>query len=177
MGRPTDYSDELANRILERLADGESLRKICAGDDMPHRSTVFRWLAGDKTFRDLYALAKEAQADAFADDVVAIADAPLRAETVTETMKAVSLGNNGGSELQPVTETRTSDAVERSKLMVDARKWAAAKLAPKKYGDKLELSGKLRHEDSLDELERLEDEIADADAAAAGAPAPPAAEE
>ena len=32
-------------------------------------------------------------------------------------------------------------AVQRNKLRVDARKWVLSKLAPKKYGDKLELSG------------------------------------
>jgi hypothetical protein len=169
MGRPTDFSDELANRILERLADGDSLRKICAGDDMPNRSTVFRWLAAQAEFRDLYALARECQADAYADDVVALADQVLEGKTTIEKQVAVSLGNNGGSQLQDTTETRTSDAVDRSKLMVDARKWAAAKLAPKKYGEKLELSGNVRHEDALDELERLEE-------AARAAAAPPAQE-
>ena len=43
-GRPTDYTLELATLICERMVEGETLRKICADDDMPHRSTVFRWL-------------------------------------------------------------------------------------------------------------------------------------
>jgi hypothetical protein len=29
------------------------------------------------------------------------------------------------------------DTVDRSRLMMDARKWLASKLAPKKYGDKI----------------------------------------
>ena len=32
------------------------------------------------------------------------------------------------------------DMVDRSRLMVNARKWPASKLAPKKYGDKVEAS-------------------------------------
>jgi hypothetical protein len=39
------------------------------------------------------------------------------------------------------TEVTTGDMVDRSRLQIDARKWLASKLAPKKYGDKLELAG------------------------------------
>lgn len=150
MPRPADFSDELADHICERISDGKSLREICAAEDMPNRSTVFRWLAhGDRTaFRDQYARAREAQADALADEIVSIADQPLIATTTVD--KEVVCDKV----LQPTSETRTSDAVERSRLMVDARKWVASKLAPKKYGNKLEHSGSIGiHETALDELE------------------------
>lgn len=76
MGRPTDYTDELADLICERLADGKSLRSICRADDMPDKSTVFRWLAARPSFRDRYERAREAQADSHADDITDIADDP-----------------------------------------------------------------------------------------------------
>lgn len=144
MPRPTDFSEAIADEICELLADGVSLRAMCADNDrMPHRATIFRWLAdpAHAAFRDQYARAREAQADALADEIVAIADKPLVAVTITEKMVAVAQGTGLGAELEPVTETRTSDAVDRSRLMVDARKWITARLAPKKYGDKLELAG------------------------------------
>lgn len=165
MARPTDYASALVDEILERLAEGESLRQICQSEHMPHRATVFRWLAKHADFRDAYTIAREAQADAFLDDIIAIADTPVEAEIVTE--KQIGVGRGEHMRLEDVTEIRRCDAVERSKLRVDARKWAAAKLAPKKYGDKLELSGNVRHEDALDELERLEQEAARAGAAGA----------
>lgn len=151
MGRPTDYTPAIADAICERLADGESLRAICSSDDMPNRATVFRWLARDEEFRGQYARAREAQADAIADEIVFIADAPLEAVTTLEKMVAVAQGGNMGSALEPVTETHTKDAVERSKLMVDARKWFAGKLNPKKYGPRIEHDGSigLRHEDAV----------------------------
>lgn len=37
-------------------------------------------------------------------------------------------------------EKYNGDAVQRSKLRVDARKWVAAKLKPKKYGDKIDVT-------------------------------------
>ncbi len=41
---------------------------------MPDKATVFRWLAAKPDFRDQYACAREAQADAMAEDILEIAD-------------------------------------------------------------------------------------------------------
>jgi len=117
-GRPTDYSQEIADQICERIADGESLRKICAEDDMPNKATVFRWLAAHEAFSDQYAHARDSQADTLFDDVLAIAD-----------------------QYDTLSEALNPDLIQRAKLRIDARKWMAGKLRPKKYGEKLELSG------------------------------------
>lgn len=101
------FTQELADTICERLSDGESLRAICSEQGMPRKATVFRWLAEDKAFCDQYARAREEQAEGLADEIVSISD--------------------GGGE--------DSD-VQRDRLRVDARKWVASKLKPKKYGDK-----------------------------------------
>lgn len=74
MARPTDYSSEIASLICERLADGESLRAICRDEAMPGRTTVWQWMDRFPEFANQYARAREAQADAMADDIVAIAD-------------------------------------------------------------------------------------------------------
>jgi len=105
MGRPSDFTPEIANDICEALADGKSLREICAEDDKPDRSTVRRWLSQNEEFRAQYAHAREQQADAYADKIL----------------------------------TEAFDATDASigRLRMDALKWTASKLAPKKYGDKL----------------------------------------
>jgi hypothetical protein len=128
-GRPTTYTDALGDSICERLMDGESLKSICAADDMPHRSTVFRWIVANETFRDMYARAREEQAETMADEIVSIAD---------EGETKVIVGGDGASMV-----VFDSTAVARNRLRVDARKWVAAKLKPRKYGDKLqtEISG------------------------------------
>lgn len=113
MARPSSFSQDIADTICERLADGESLRTICASEAMPKRSTVFRWLNEREEFRSQYARAREEQAEALADEIVAISD-------------------GDGTEENP------SDP-QRDKLRVDARKWAAAKLLPKKFGDSVQL--------------------------------------
>lgn len=126
-GRPTAYTPELATAICEQIADGLSLRQICVKDGMPSQSMVFRWLAQpDRVgFREQYARAREAQADKLADEILEIADE-------TE-------GDFIGKELGDgtVVEVVDHEHIQRSKLRVDARKWKAAKLAPKKYGDRV----------------------------------------
>ena len=41
-GRPSRYSDETTAEICRRLAEGESLRKVCADKTMPDKATVLR---------------------------------------------------------------------------------------------------------------------------------------
>jgi hypothetical protein len=92
---------------------------------MPAVSTVFKWLKEHKEFSEQYARAREIQAELLADDIIELADKPLIGKKErTGTDKAG----------QPIGETTVGDCVERSKLMVEARKWVAVKLLPKKYG-------------------------------------------
>ena len=58
-GRTSGYDVEIAEKICERLVNGESLRAICADPAMPGRATVFRWLARNQEFRRSYALARQ----------------------------------------------------------------------------------------------------------------------
>jgi hypothetical protein len=75
VGRPSSYSEEIADRICTELALGKSLRSICAAPDMPARNTVFQWLESNIEFQDRYARARMAQADTYADEIVDLADA------------------------------------------------------------------------------------------------------
>lgn len=129
-GRPTDYSQETADIICERLADGESLRTICDDEAMPARSTVFRWLSIHQEFSDQYARAKEVQAEVLADELISIADDGRNDWMERKTEEGDHLGwrENG-------------EALRRSALRIDTRKWVAAKLLPKKYGEKIALGG------------------------------------
>lgn len=127
MGRPSDYSPELAVLICTRMGEGESLRSICRDDAMPALSTVFRWLAADKAFQEQYVRAMDARATLLAEEILEIAD-DGRNDTYTD-----EDGN----------EATNHDVIARSRLRVDSRKWLAARMSPKKYGDKVtqEISG------------------------------------
>lgn len=123
-GRPNDFTPEIANEICDRLARGESLRAICADDEsgwLPTARTVHRWLTMEDdwavAFRQQYAHAREVQADYYAEEIISIADQPNKLTTAD------------GAVIE-------SDP-QRDRLRVDARKWYASKLAPKKYGDRV----------------------------------------
>ena len=145
-GRPSIYTDDLADEICQRIADGQSVREICRADDMPAMSTVFRWLSDPRyiTFREQYARAVEARAEYHADEILDIAD-----DGTNDWMER--FGKDGESLGWSV----NGEAVQRSKLRIDSRKWLLSKLMPKKYGDKLDLGGSLtiNHEEALNELE------------------------
>ena len=128
-GRPTTYSQDLADLICEQLIEGSSLRTICRDRAMPNRKTVFRWLAGNAVFRLQYAQARELQADTLFEDTLAIADDASNDWTL-EKEDEDGFRYNG-------------DHVQRARLRIETRKWIASKLAPKKYGDvsKIALTG------------------------------------
>lgn len=106
------FTIELAETILGRIADGESLRAICRDEGYPSRQTVLRWLWGESeeanawNFVAKYARAREAQGD-------------LMDDRIMEEAEAV-----------------TPESAAAVRVRVDAFKWRASKLKPKVYGDK-----------------------------------------
>jgi hypothetical protein len=124
-GRPTKYNLELTDIICARIAAGESLVSICRTDDMPSCVTVYAWLRKHEDFLNRYACAREDQADTLSDQIIDIADTCV----IGEKTKILPDGSE---------EITRGDMIERARLKVDARKWVAAKLKPKKYGDKLQ---------------------------------------
>jgi len=130
MARPPKYTDELALKILEEISTTHhGLKKVCKNNGLAV-STLLIWLRDDKEFSTLYARAKESQADLLADEILAIAD---RERETTET---TTTADNSGDQAKIKSEFITKkDNIERARLQIDARKWLASKLKPKKYGD------------------------------------------
>lgn len=137
MGRPTIYTPELAAELCAYLAMGESLRTVCAREGIPGMTTVFRWLGASNVepwapdFREQYARAKEEAADAMAEEILYISDNTEVGEIV------VTKPDKSG---KMVTETRKEDMLGHRRLQVDTRKFLMAKMKPKRYGDKLDLT-------------------------------------
>lgn len=128
MARPSKYSKELAKKIIARICCGESLRSICQADGMPSRSTVMLWAAEDREgFSDHYAKACEARAHYWADELLDIADDGSN-DYMERTGKD---GESGGYQVN-------GEAIARSRLRVDSRKWLLSKMLPK-FADKQEI--------------------------------------
>lgn len=128
-----DYDPgQVIEHVLPRLASGETLRAMRRDNpNLPAPSTIRLWAILDQPpgFAEQYARAREMHADELIEEAFEIADDGSQ-DTITKTRQ-------DGSEY----ETEDKEWVSRSRLRVDTRKWAAARLAPKKYGDKLQMSG------------------------------------
>lgn len=108
MGVHSTYNQQTADTICERMIEGESLSAICRDKTMPSKSTVMRWLDADEH-------------DNFRDRYTRACEArgDLYADQIIE-----------------IADNCADPA--KARLQVDARKWVASKLTPKKYGDKIQ---------------------------------------
>lgn len=105
-GRPDGYTSALGATICERIAKGESVLAISKESGMPSQSMIYRWLESHVEFREKYARARDRQADSLAEQALEIADQAAPGR---------------------------SDA---ARLQVDTRKWWAARLAPRRWGER-----------------------------------------
>lgn len=127
MGRPSIFDQAIADEFCANIAAGESMRTACKPAHMPARATIFNWLRTNQDFLDQYTRAKVESADAMLEDIFDIAD-----DGQNDYMET-TYGDQSIYRINP-------EALQRSKLRVETRKWAMAKLQPKKYGDKLDLT-------------------------------------
>jgi hypothetical protein len=120
--RPNPLDPGVVDRIAEGLIEGHSIKKVCEPKDMPDYSMVYRAMAKDPIFATAIARAREAQQEAIIDSTIDLAD------------------------------EATPETVHVAKLQIWARQWRAAKLAPKKWGDKVDISAKLEVTGSTENL-------------------------
>jgi hypothetical protein len=112
-GQQSAYTEALAQEILERMSDGESLNAICQSAHMPHERAVRRWKRDDvHGFNERFEDARDLLLEKWADEVISIADEP----------------------------TADIAAVQRNRNRMDSRKWILSKLKPERYGDRLDMT-------------------------------------
>lgn len=136
----SDYSATIAAAFCELIGEGYSLPKAAAELGAKPR-LFYGWLArkepaGGDEFRRLYEAAKfereqlrEDRADELFAEALEIAD-DSSSDTITRTSAS-------GREY----EAPDHEWIARCRLRVETRMKQAAKLAPKRYGEKLELAG------------------------------------
>lgn len=121
-GRPSLYSEDLADTILTEMMCGRSLRSVCEDEGMPSIRTVMRWRLKYPEFCQQYAHACKERTAYHAEEILDIAD-----DGLNDTYVDHKTG-----------ETRTDmDVIARSKLRIDARKWLMSKMNSKDFGDKI----------------------------------------
>jgi hypothetical protein len=123
MTAPIKYQpSEVWKLILEKIATGSSLSAICREPGAPSYSWCKLALRSNSELRASYDEAVADRADVLAEEVERIAD-----EEIPE-----NLDGQGASAW-----------IQRQRLRVDARKWSACKLAPRRYGDKISVEAPL----------------------------------
>jgi hypothetical protein len=104
--RPSTYSESVADQIVSRMINGESMVAICRDESMPARSTVYEWLDANAEFRTRCARAREGLADYLVDQIEQMANDTYE-------------GN-----------------YQSMKVKISTAQWRAMKMAPKIYGDR-----------------------------------------
>jgi hypothetical protein len=133
-GRPKIYTKEIADYICEQLMEGRTLTAICREEKVPVLATVFGWLRETspnfvKEFLKAYLVARQVQGEVVADQAMDIAD-DGRNDTYFKKDK------NG-----KMVRVIDYDNVQRSRLRVEHKRWLASKLYPRKFSDRMQLTG------------------------------------
>jgi len=120
---PHAFTQEIVDTVCERLAGGESLRSVCRDENMPSRQAIYSWVIRHPDFADKYARSTSLREDYLFDEIIEIADTP-------------QLGTKKVIKPDGSVETTEGDMIEHRRLRIDARKWALARMSPRKYGDR-----------------------------------------
>ena len=105
--------------ICKQISEGKSLSTALKSDGMPSYRSALMMLQTNLEFRTMYEKAIESRADRLAEEILELAD------------EAIPANLDGPSK---------SAWVQQKRLQVDTRKWVAAKLKPKVYGDRIDVS-------------------------------------
>lgn len=128
VGRPSEFTQELADKICEQLAIGYSMRTVAKDPELPSIETIFKWMRTNEIFLKQYTRAKQEAADAMAEELLDISDDGTNDFMEDDYNKGRTPGY-----------TVNGENIQRSKLRVDTRKWLMAKMKPRTYGDKLDV--------------------------------------
>jgi len=125
-GRPSEYDPDIAAAICSEISVSTlGIQAICAShEEFPAHTTFYRWMLNHEELRTLYAHAKNDQKEILADEMLGIADDGTNDWMDTKFGPKVN-----------------REAVQRSQIRIETRKWLLSKLDPKKYGDKTIHSG------------------------------------
>ena len=139
VGRPTKYTPKLGQQICQAIATtAQGLKRICEDKGFPTSKTVYSWIRQFPEFREMYRQARVDQATVLADDILELAD--------NERLGQMVIQKEDGSRY-----VRVGDMTGRTKIQISARQWLLARLDPKKWGAKLDVT------DSTNPLKALAD--------------------
>ena len=144
VGRPTDYSAEIAEAVCELIIKGYSVRKIGELEPMPCEDTIYTWLAKYSEFSEKYTEAVQHRTNKYLEECVDLSDnmpdgimfigLDGRLFERIEVLQ-LSVQERALAGLQPI--GLTTELINKRKLQIETRLKAAARMHPRKYGERL----------------------------------------
>jgi len=118
-GRTPEERARIIDAVLRRMEAGSSAFKACRQEGIPF-NTFSAWIPVEGELAAAYARAREGQIRRLAEEIEELADEPV-----------------------PMTDRGSIDtgAVQKQRLQIDTRRWLLSKLAPKRYGERVEVVG------------------------------------
>lgn len=147
-GRPSDYSSELADAICLEIIKGASVRKIGMMEEMPCEDTIYTWLSKYPEFSEKYDRAVQHRTHKYMDECVDLADmmpdgimfiAGNGNLYTRDEVLGLTVQERAEAGLQPI--GLSTELIAKRKLQIETRMKAAARMHPRKYGDKTTLAG------------------------------------
>jgi hypothetical protein len=127
-----EVREKLLNRALDIIRDiqenGATLTQACKDQDIT-RMQFIDYIEKDIRLVDAYARAVEYRNDLKAENIIRLAHSRTN-DFYTD--------KDGNIRPNPV-------AVQRDRLIIDSEKWLLSKLAPKKYGDRIQIDAEVKH--------------------------------
>ena len=108
--------------IIDEIVDGKAVRNILRMPGMPSVREFYKWLDEREGYSERYARATEMRADALFDS---IEQDYLAEPEMIQTQFGLKIDNAW---------------VQLQRLKIDAKKWKLAKLAPKRFSDKIDIT-------------------------------------
>ena len=121
VGRPSEYTEEMAIKICQDISTGKSLRAVCRDVNRPSIATVYKWMRDFPIFLKQYELATSERADYQLEELNDIGQ------------EAIDYAMNESE------NKNVSAVITAYKLKADNMKWTMSKIKPKKYGEKLDV--------------------------------------
>jgi hypothetical protein len=147
IGRPSTYTQEMADYIIDKVASSAvGLKQLCKDDDkMPDQSTVNLWRWKHPEFSARYQLAKQHQTYLVGENC--------------EELSEERLYYHDAAGEQRVDQGFTAS----QRLIIDTKKWHSGKLNPTVFGDRKAIEQlQTEHEQTKAELMALKEQLAKA---------------
>jgi len=140
MAQGITYTDDQKDAIFASICnsvieDHLSFNKAVEASEI-NLVTFYKWITDKKERETLYNYARIVRSDVLFEEIIEIAD--TTEEGVSRKEKTIQVDGVEGDAFD--VETRVGDMIEHRRLKVDARKWVVARMNPKKYGDKLDVT-------------------------------------